>query len=110
MISELLLPAAIITALAGAAAAMMLEKREERCLDVSFGAAAVVSLLILAVGLDVLLGSDLEAIDQAEERSRFAALLDRLSLVPEFLPLRGYFLHCSSARYAAFHGFDRLGF
>jgi len=60
LVSELLLPAAIITALAGAAAAMMLEKREERCLDVSFGAAAIVSLLILAVGLDVLLGSNLD--------------------------------------------------
>jgi len=48
---------------------------------VAFGGQTPINLAApLAEGGVELLGSDLEAIDQAEERSRFAALLDRLGI------------------------------
>ena len=48
---------------------------------VAFGGQTPLNLAApLAAGGVPLLGSDLEAIDQAEERTRFAALLDRLGI------------------------------
>jgi len=48
---------------------------------VAFGGQTPLNLAApLAAGGVLLLGSDLEAIDQAEERTRFAALLDRLGI------------------------------
>ena len=48
---------------------------------VAFGGQTPLNLAasLAAAGVE-LLGSDLEAIDQAEERTRFAALLDRLGI------------------------------